>query len=114
MGQSPRPRPKRLAPKLRQIRSLLGLTQEQMAEAVKHVPSPPQPGHISEYELGKREPSLLFLLAVVRMANLPMEVLVDDELDIPEKLPAHSEVVGSRARQKTTSGAKGRAQKSRH
>src|SRR5438132_207901 len=87
MGQSPRPRPVRLASKLRQIRSLLHLTQEQLAETVNHIASPPQPGHISEFELGKREPSLLFLLAIARLANLPMECLVDDDLALPEKLP---------------------------
>lgn len=106
MGQSPRPRPKRLAPKLRQIRKLLELTQEQMAEAIKHVPSPPQPGHISEYELGKREPSLLFLLAVSRMANLPMELLVDDELDLPQKLPARLGTAVMRSRQEAFPVAK--------
>ena len=87
MGQSPRPRPKRLAPKLRQIRALLDLTQEQMADAVKHIESSPQPGHISEFENGRREPSLLFLLAVSRLAGVPMEFLVDDELNLPKHLP---------------------------
>lgn len=87
MGQSSRPRPKRLASKLRQLRGLLGLTQEQLARAVDHVESPPQPGHISEYERGRREPSLLFLLAVSRLAGVQMEILVDDKLDLPSKLP---------------------------
>lgn len=86
MGQSPRPRPKRLAVKLRQIRALLGFTQDQMAERLKHIESPPQPGHISEFESGRREPSLLFLLALSRLAGVSMEVLADDELDLPEKL----------------------------
>ncbi len=90
MGQSPRPRPKRLASKLRQVRSSLHLTQEQMAEAVKYIASPPQPGHISEFELGKREPSLLFLLAVARLAGILLELLIDDELDLPDELPARS------------------------
>jgi transcriptional regulator with XRE-family HTH domain len=87
MGQSPRPRPKCLATKLRQLRELLNLTQEQLAEAVGHIESPPQPGHVSEYERGRREPSLLFLLAVSRLAGVQMEILVDDDLDIPIKLP---------------------------
>jgi transcriptional regulator with XRE-family HTH domain len=56
-----------------------------MAEAVKHIPSPPQAGHISEFELGRREPSLLFLLAVARLSGVPMELLVDDEMDLPER-----------------------------
>jgi transcriptional regulator with XRE-family HTH domain len=90
MGQSPRPRPKRLAKKLRQLRELLGLTQEQLAEAVGHIESPPQPGHISEYERGRREPSLLFLLVVVRLAGISMETLVNDELDLPRRLPART------------------------
>lgn len=87
MGQSPRPRPKRLASKLRQIRTMLNLTQEQMADRLKHIESPPQPGHISEFENGRREPSLLFLLAVARLVGVPMELLVDDELDLPKGLP---------------------------
>ncbi len=88
MGQSARPRPKRLALKLRQVRLLLDFTQEQLAHAVSHIESPPQPGHISEFESGRREPSLLFLLAVTRLSGVPMEILVDDEEDLPNKLPA--------------------------
>ena len=88
MGQSSRPRPKRLASKLRQLRELLGFTQVQLAEAIEHIESPPQPGHISEYERGRREPSLLFLLAVTRLAGIPMDMLIDDELDLPSKLPS--------------------------
>lgn len=91
MGQSPRPRPKCLATKLRQLRELLNLTQEQLAEAVGYIESPPQPGHVSEYERGRREPSLLFLLAVSRLANIRMEVLVDDNLNIPVRLPSKRE-----------------------
>lgn len=87
MGQRQRPRPKRLASKLRQIRTMLSLTQEQMADAVKHLESPPQAGHISEFESGRREPSFLFVLAVARLAGLLMEVLVDDSLELPEQLP---------------------------
>lgn len=86
MGQRQRPRPKRLAIKLRQVRDLLGLTQEQMAERLGQIEPPPQPGHISEFENGRREPSLLFLLAVARLARVNMELLVDDEVDLPAKL----------------------------
>jgi transcriptional regulator with XRE-family HTH domain len=59
-----------------------------MAHAVSYIESPPQPGHISEFENGRREPSLLFLLAVARLSNIPMEVLVDDEEELPRRLPA--------------------------
>lgn len=84
MGQSRRPRPKRLAAKLRRIRLQLGLTQEQIAEHLSDVDSPRQGGHVSEYERGVREPSLLVLLAIARLARVPMEVLVDDRLDLPK------------------------------
>jgi len=85
MGQSRRPRPKRLASKLRQIRLQLDLTQQQIAERLSNIESPPQAGHISEFERGIREPSLLVLLAVARLARVPMEVLVDDELALPKR-----------------------------
>lgn len=103
MGQRQRPRPKRLAAKLRQIRTLLGSTQEQMAAQLRRIESPPQPGHISEFESGRREPSLLFLLAVARLAGVTMEVLVDDDLDIPSRLtrsPTHEKAIGIKKVQK--------------
>jgi transcriptional regulator with XRE-family HTH domain len=113
MGQSPRPRPKHLAVKLRQIRLMLDLTQEQMSELLQHVESPPQPGHISEFESGRREPSLLVLLSVARLAGVPMEMLVDDELDLPEKFPVSLKNEGvlretalKRSRTRSTSGRK--------
>ena len=89
MGQARRPQPARLALKLREVRTLLGLSQEQMAERLKHVKSPPQPGHISEFERGKREPSLLVLVAYARISGVLVDVLVDDELELPDKLPVN-------------------------
>lgn len=86
MGQSRRPQPTRLAHKLRQVRTLLDLSQEQMADRLKHVKSPPQPGHISEFESGKREPSLLVLVAYARITGVLVDQLVDDKLDLPTKL----------------------------
>ncbi len=40
---------------------------------------------ISEYEQGIREPSLLTLLEYSRVAGIHMEVLADDEMDLPGK-----------------------------
>ena len=42
---------------------------------------------ISEYELGKREPPLPILLEYARLAGVHMEDLVDDKVDLPDKLP---------------------------
>jgi transcriptional regulator with XRE-family HTH domain len=43
---------------------------------------------VSGYEIGKREPPIPVLLKYARIAGVPMEALADDELDLPEQLPA--------------------------
>ena len=43
---------------------------------------------ISAFELNKREPDLIVLLAYSRAANIFVEVLIEDGLDLPVKLPA--------------------------
>src|SRR3712207_280609 len=88
MGRSRRPRPARLAAKLRQIRTGLGLTQEQMFEHLGETKTALYPGHISLYEGGQREPPLPVLLRYARIARVYVDVLIDDELDLPNKLPA--------------------------
>jgi transcriptional regulator with XRE-family HTH domain len=90
MGTARRERPTRLPAKLRQIRDGLDLTQEQMAERLASVKSPPRPGHVSEFEQGKREPSLPVLLRYARAAGVPVEVLIDDEQDLPKHLPTEA------------------------
>jgi transcriptional regulator with XRE-family HTH domain len=89
MGRSRRPTPINLARKLYDIRVTLDLTQEQMVERLGYKETPLFPGHISGYELGKREPPLLVLLQYARLAGLPMEVLVDDSLQLPMRFQAH-------------------------
>ena len=87
MGIRPRQKPKRLAEKLLAVRTALGLSQ---AQAVKSLGAEGMivPGQISEFETGKREPSLPVLLCYARLAGVCLDVLVDDELDLPAKLPA--------------------------
>ena len=43
---------------------------------------------ISEFELGKNEPPLAVLLAYARVAGVCVDVLIDDDLDLPAKLPS--------------------------
>ena len=88
MGTKTREEPHRLAAKLRQIRLALGLTQEEMRRSLRYGTSTALQRHISEFERGLRTPSLLTLLRYARLAGVLMEDLVDDELDLPAKLPA--------------------------
>jgi transcriptional regulator with XRE-family HTH domain len=46
-------------------------------------------GRISEYELGKREPTLMTILQYARTAGVHVEDLIDDELDLPARLPGN-------------------------
>jgi transcriptional regulator with XRE-family HTH domain len=93
MGYARR-RPKRLAEKLLQIRNDFGISQPEMHRRLQ---AEEQIDYttISKYELGKNEPPLMILLQYARVAGVPADVLIDDELDLPEKLPgptSHEEI----------------------
>jgi transcriptional regulator with XRE-family HTH domain len=85
MGHA-RPTPKRLAGKLRQIRDALGLSQSEMLRRLG-VEDLIVAKQISAYELGNREPTLIILLQYARVAGVNAEALIDDELDLPDRLP---------------------------
>lgn len=89
MGQGPRAKPKRLGEKLLQIREGLGLSQNGMARHMGLADALAQ-SNISEFESGRREPSLLVLLKYARGAGVSVEVLIDDELDLPRSLGSGS------------------------
>lgn len=88
MGSSPRPRPMRLAEKLTQIRLRLGLTQAEMFERLGDTGTRLRVGHVGEFETGNRVPTLQVVLAYARVAGIPMELIVDDDLDLPSRLPS--------------------------
>lgn len=79
--------PERLAEKLLHIRSALGLSQSEMLRRLGS-PEKLQQSSISGYERGVREPPLLIVLEYARAANVYVEVLIDDSLDLPAKLPS--------------------------
>ena len=83
MGKAQRPRPKRLAEKLLQIRLTLGLSQSELIKELNFNELELVQGTISTYELGKREPSLPLLLAYARLAKISTDILIDDKLDLP-------------------------------
>jgi transcriptional regulator with XRE-family HTH domain len=37
---------------------------------------------ISEFECGRRQPTVLVLLAYARVAGIPLEEIIDDELEL--------------------------------
>jgi transcriptional regulator with XRE-family HTH domain len=100
MGQSSRPRPARLAEKLLEIRVKLGLSQNELIGRLGLTEELTQ-ARISAYERGVREPPLLTLLEYARAANVSVEALIDDGLDLPERLPATPRSEGIRRKSKS-------------
>ena len=78
MGHA-RKRPKRLARKLLQIRQSFGVSQ---AEMHKRLGVDIQPNCICKYERDRNEPPTDVLLAYARLTKVPLEQLVDDELEL--------------------------------
>jgi len=80
MGHS-RPRPKHLAKKLLQIRRSLGVSQGELVRQLG-VHALIEHTTISKYELNKNEPPLAILLAYARLTGIPVEQIIDDELEL--------------------------------
>jgi transcriptional regulator with XRE-family HTH domain len=105
MGKTPRRKTTRLPEKLLKIRTSLGLSQNELIRRLGLIEKLFQ-ASISGYELGTREPPLPTLLKYAEIAGVCMDVLINDKLDLPEKLPSvpdHKESArasGSRARRK--------------
>ena len=85
MARGARIKPERLAEKLIQIRTALGLSQN---ELIRRLDVDLTQNRISEYETGKGEPPLPVLLKYARLVGISTDVLIDDELDLPERMPA--------------------------
>lgn len=82
---SPRQKCARLAEKLLQIRLTLGLSQNGMLERLGLTDELFR-SKISAYELGSRQPPLPILLKYARSVGISTDVLIDDELNLPDKL----------------------------
>jgi transcriptional regulator with XRE-family HTH domain len=83
----------RLGEKLLQIRTALGLSQTEMLKRLGYEESILYT-RISDYELSKRVPPLPLILQYARVAGAHMEDIVDDGLDLPEKLPGNARYEG--------------------
>lgn len=95
MGRAPSYKPARLGEKIVQIRRELGLSQNGLLRQLGLTEILFQ-GDISAYELGNRVPDLRTLLLLANLAGVFVDVLIDDTLDLPKKLPASPKSEGSR------------------
>jgi len=83
MGRVRRNKPLKLSEKLLAIRKRLRMSQTEMARALElkvHYSA------VSNFELGTREPDLLIVLRYARLAGVPMEAIVDDQMSLPEEI----------------------------
>jgi transcriptional regulator with XRE-family HTH domain len=87
MGRATRPKPKRLPDKLLRVRQALGLSQNEIIVRLG-LTGKVLRGAISGYELGTIEPPMPIVLRYARAAGVCTDVLIDDELDLPAKLPS--------------------------
>ena len=95
MGVKARQRPERLSEKLSQIRIALGLSQAEMLRRLQFEDAISYK-KISDFERGSREPTLLIILRYARAVNVSVEALIDDELDLPARLPSAKKSEGVR------------------
>jgi transcriptional regulator with XRE-family HTH domain len=93
MGKTPRMKPKRLPEKLRQIRERLGLSQNGLIRQMGFEEVLVQ-ASISGYESGTREPPLPVLLQYSEISGVWVNSIIDDDVDMPEKLPANPKSEG--------------------
>jgi transcriptional regulator with XRE-family HTH domain len=107
---SKRKKPERLAEKLLAIRKQLELSQ---GGIIKHLglEDEIERDYISKFERGILEPTLNVLLAYARAISTTgggefLEALIDDELDLPEKMPADPSVRMINARRSSALGPK--------
>ena len=95
MGKASRPKPARLSEKLLRIRTSLGLSQNEIIARMGLNDSLMRE-EVSLFERGLREPPLQVLLEYSRAANVYLEVLADDELDLPDNLPSAKKSEGKK------------------
>jgi len=93
MGSASRRKPARLAEKLLDIRQKLGLSQNGMARHLG-LSEELEQERVSKYERGILEPPLHVLCAYAEVANVYLEVLAKDNLDLPEVIPSKKKSEG--------------------
>ena len=83
MGRASRQMPTKLGTKLAKIRAHLGLSQDGLVRLFG-LSQKLTRNEISKYERGLREPALAVILSYARAARIDVEVLIDDQLELPK------------------------------
>ena len=102
MGKKPRTKPRRLGKKLRQIRETLGLSQNEMLRRAG-LDKKYGRNNLSNYELDKREPPYPILLGYSHVSGIPINVILDDKLALPQEFlrtPASDRVTAKKRAKK--------------
>lgn len=100
MGKGKRARPRFLGEKMRTIRGTLGLSQNEILRRLG-LDQEFTRAEVSAYERGVREPPSKVLLKYSALARVWVNVLIDDDLNLPSSLPAkgmHAGVTRSKTR----------------
>jgi transcriptional regulator with XRE-family HTH domain len=105
MGRAARQKPVRLGEKLLRIRHALGLSQDGMVRRLSAA-STLTSASISAYELGQRDPPLAVLLEYARLANVYLDALADDDLDLPQHVPANPKSEGIKTKRSANISSK--------
>lgn len=87
MGRAKRLRVENLPQKLKQVRDSLKLSQNELIRELG-LEDVIYQSNVSEYESGLREPPLPILLAYAHLAGVCLDILADDNLGLPKKLPS--------------------------
>ena len=95
MGKGKRARPRFLGRKMRVIRETFGLSQNEMLRRLQ-LEDEFSRSEISAYERGVREPPAKVLLRYSAVARVWVNVLIDDDLNLPTLLPARTMHAGIR------------------
>lgn len=114
MGSLPRRSPRFLADKLRRIRQAIdgGISQEEMVSRLGLADEIDRT-YVSRYEAGSLEPPLAVLLRYAELAGLHLEVLADDDLLLPDKMPCSPKSEGVRRAPRTRRRSTKRSSSSR-
>jgi transcriptional regulator with XRE-family HTH domain len=111
MGSYARRKPQQLAEKLLKVRRAFADSQNSLIRRLGLTDELTQ-SDISAFERGTREPPLFVLLKYSEAARVWVNAFIDDNVDLPEKLPC--KIMSEGIQRKVLSSRKAKVQKKKH